>query len=175
MSVSIEDKVSFSPRGTNRLEGVVKRIRIKKSRRLEQLEARLNIPSHSSLSRVLVAEVATAEGIWTVPVSTLTVTGRAGAQEAEAADKQYHAVKSSITTRIVERRNSNFEGAQANGLLNLVPNQRIEVQFRNTGWQPVFFVRYNTSGAIVFRDRFNRERKTHPKFCRLPISKEAVS
>lgn len=159
-------KVSFEARGQKH-EGVVTRVRIKNRRKLAALEERLCVRFGLS-SRYMVAEITVDKTLWTVPTSRCTIITKAAPEERDTAHQVAQEVKSSYTNRIYARKTRNYEAARDNGLMDLKANAQIEVKFRDVGWQPRFFVRFNTSGSVVYRDRFNNERRTPTQFVRLP-------
>ena len=165
-------KVTFVGRGKC-LEGTVTRIRIKNRRKLAQLESRLGV--NSGMSRTMVAEISViGSGLWTVPVHSCTVVAAAKPEEIEQAHEHVNGIKSSISNAIYARKNRNFEAANNNGLLNLKANDPIEIKFRDIGWAPRFFIRWTTTGTVIYRDRYNQERRCKTQFVRLPRPAEEI-
>jgi hypothetical protein len=172
MDIHIGDTVTFEAKGRN-WEGVVTRVRVKHSRKMARLEERLGIRGERSYAHRIVAEVTVDKSIWTVPCDRCKVKGKAKPDEILSARLQANAVKSSINNRIAERKNRNYEAARAANMLYVEAGTPIEVQYRDVGWVRVTFLRHNTSGGVVFRDRWGRERRVSPAYARLPISASA--
>ena len=116
-------------------------------------------------SHQLVAEVTVGTSLWTVPTDRCKVVAKAAAVEVQQARIQADKVKESIRSRNAQRRNSRFDAAQKNNLLDLNRGDAIQVNFRDVGWTDASFVRYNTTGGIVFM-RHGIERRASPAHVR---------
>lgn len=156
------DTVTFSARGRTH-EGIVVRVRMKKRKKLARLEANMGI--HTGMACTEVAEVTVDRMLWTVPTTSCKVKSKASDKEVSVAVQQAQAVKDSIRNRNYQRNNQRFEAAKANNLLDLERGDAIQVEYRDIGWADATFVKYNTTGGIVY-SRNGMQRRTPPQFVR---------
>ena len=163
MNINTGDTVEFTARGAKQ-RGVVVRVRTKNRKKLAGLERRMGINSGMAHT-LLVAEVTVGTMLWTVPTDLCKVVTKATAAEVQQARTQADKVKESIRSHNAQRRNSRFESARKNNLLDLHRGDAIQVNFRDVGWTDVAFVRYNTTGGIVFV-RHGVERRANPAHVR---------
>jgi hypothetical protein len=161
MNINIGDTVTFEARGKIN-EGVVTRVRVKRSRKL----ARFGVAIERSFAHRMVAEITIDKFLWTVPCDHCKVKGKALPGEVVEARQRAQAVKSSISNRIAERKNRNYEAARTANMLYIESGTPIEVCYKDVGWTKVTFLRHNSSGGVVFRDRWGRERKVGATYAR---------
>ena len=171
MNITSGDIVTFEARGRTH-EGTVIQTRIMHRRKVAQFEGMIGVDRQYSAAHTLVAEVSVLnEGIWTIPVHKCTAKAKAAPEQMDQAWNQKETITTSRRNAQAARKSHRFDAAKTNGLLNLIPNQRIEIKLHH-GWESGFFLGWTTTGKVIFRDRHNRKGRVGPIYVRLYQAKE---
>lgn len=164
-NINVGDKVSFNTR-YKYFEGVVTRLRTKKSRKLGAF-----LSHHGISNGTQVAEVSTnsngKEQLWTVATRSLTKIGTASREEKSKSIEKAADIKQSYSNAMAERRCKRANDALANGLHNCRHGDAIEIKTRQGDWIKCTFVKFNTTGNIIAIDEFQRQWKASPSYVRI--------
>lgn len=172
--VSRGDLVRFTGRGVVK-EGVVTKLRMK-YRRGRNAEL---VKTFGGQLGVEVAEVSVGDVMWTVPVTGLTVLGKAIPVDTAKATAKIRDLKAHNNGIKRERLSRRMAEGDSKGLLDLAVGQAVQVKYRDrTSWTDAVFMGWTGSGNIKFRSVayigtngkpvYNRQQSTSPQFVRLP-------
>lgn len=179
------DTVSFaSNRGIQ--QGVVAKLRLKERKAARRMNTQLSallgagrvdyVPESTMVAEIPVVR----EGktvLWTVPVRSLTLVKKGGADTQQQARQQAEDFKRQLNNNLAERRHRQFEAAYENNLMSLTEEKDfVTIRFREGKRVKRFLGFVSGSGNVRFcdvdTDDMTRTRTTPAKFCSVPTDEE---
>lgn len=156
------DKISFRDRGKT-VVGTIARVRLRERRKVSKMLAAHGIDA--DLAKSMVAEINPegGEGVYTVPLTLLTMVKKGGG-DATAARQEISALRGRYQDQLSQRKSSRFSEISQGRLVDLRPGSAVLCQFRGgLKWERKFR-RITPSGKVEVETDCGRIEKHDPKF-----------
>lgn len=143
------DRVKFKARGQE-ISGVVTNVRYKENRALSRLVRQRGMPDIESGRMVATVQPDEGGAVWTVPATSIRVTGTASAAQLVSARGAVMDIKNKIADRLHQRAAARQDAADKGGMYDLKPGDKVSVKFTN-GPREGTFRRLSNGGQVSVR------------------------